>query len=103
MKNKDQILKCFIKDSKLIISIGVGTLAFAHEESQNNEHYNEETEEYEKIVSITDPKKFAEDIRYSMLNEREDGACPLTLFLDEMCQAAIDDGSLGVKFLKNDD
>lgn len=90
-------LKVCVKNNKLVISLGIDCLADGFERCPDNEEYNNETGEYEKSVKITDKLQFAKDVVLAMENEREDGSNPLTDFLDKMCQAAVDDGSIAVK------
>ncbi len=105
MKKRDAPLKVVVKDSHLVISIGISTLAFAAEEGPFTEYNPDlaENEEYtgtayEKIATVTDAKEFAKDVVYAMLREDDEGSTPLSRFLDAMAVAASEDGSIGLSY-----
>lgn len=93
-------LRNYIKNNKLYITIGVDLLASGFEQSPDNEEYDEESGEYKKIVKVTNPLEFGKEVLIQMDNEKEDGSSPLTDFLDAMCQAAVNDGSIAVEYKK---
>jgi hypothetical protein len=85
-KTKDQPLRVEVVDGELVIRIGISTLAFA----QHFRQWNTGQAGY----AVTDEKEFAEDVGNAMGREEEDGSSPLNDFLDRMCDAAADDGSI---------
>jgi hypothetical protein len=89
-------LKADVRDRKLVIEIGVETLAWAFEHSEGNNPYNENSGDFEREVSIADPDQFAEDVCVEINREGEDGSSPLTRFLDSMTDEAVNQGSLGI-------
>jgi hypothetical protein len=93
-------LRIAVKNGELTISVGVETLAWAFERLPENQPYNEQrgetdddSPEFLQSLLITNPGGFAVDVKRAMKNEEEDGATELFKFLDNMCQAAVDDGS----------
>lgn len=89
MKSKDVPLRVRVYNGRLNISIGVDTLAFADLERRNFEH--------EKHYRILDSRQFAVDTAREMEREDEIGASPLTNFLDDMMDKAIEQGSTAIK------
>lgn len=87
-----------IKDGRLIIGIGVRTLAHAVCYSDWANPYDDERGDYIRTFAITDAGRFAKDVMCAMLDEREDGSSPLSDFLDKMAEAAVDDGSEACEF-----
>jgi hypothetical protein len=80
---KDQPLKFAIEDGRLIISIGVNTLAFADEERT--------------CYLVTDADGFARDVLIELQNEKEDGSTAITDALDKAMTEAVESGSNHVK------
>lgn len=85
-----------VEQGRLVIEIGIHTLAHAAAFSDWANPFDEKRDDYIRNFAITDPEQFAQDVMHAMLAEREDGSSPLSDFLDEMMQAAISDGSLGL-------
>lgn len=85
-----------VKNGQLVIAIGVQTLAWATAYADWANPFNEARDDYIRTFAIEDPEQFAKDVASAMLAEREDGASPLSLFLDQMAEAAINDGSTGI-------
>lgn len=79
-----------------MIRVGTGTLAWAFDYNADNNPWNDEKNSYVQSWKVTDPKQFAEDVRIAALDESEDGSSPLTRFLDQICQSAVEAGSLGI-------
>lgn len=99
MKNHaDSPLHVRIENEQLVISIGIERLASVFEESEDNQVYNEESHDYDRVLRITDKQEFAKDVVSAMREESENGSTPLYYFLMAMCQAAADDGSTGVDY-----
>ena len=81
-----------VEDGQLVIRIGVDTLAFAI--ANGDAFHDEEVRPF----AIIDNTRFAKDIVIAMEAEEEDGSSPLTEFIEEAAQAAIDDGSEAVDY-----
>ena len=91
-----QELKATVEDGRLVIAIGVQTLAHAIAYADWANLFDEAADDYIRTFAIEDAPQFAKDVVSAMLDEREDGSTPLSDFLDQMAQAAIEDGSLGL-------
>jgi hypothetical protein len=91
-----QELKVTIEDGRLVIAIGVQTLAHATAFSEWANPFDEAADDYIRTFAIEDAPQFAKDVVSAILDEREDGSTPLSDFLDKMAEAAIEDGSLGL-------
>lgn len=85
-KNKDQVLKCEIVNDVLTISIGVSTLCFA---VQNSDDWDG--------GEITNEAEFAKDILEELESESENGTTPVHSLLDTAANNAADSGSEWVK------
>jgi hypothetical protein len=90
-----------VASGRVLIEIGIETLAHAARLSDWANPYDDEKHDYIRTFEITDPLEFAKDVNRAMLNEREDGSSPLSDFLDAMTQAALDDGSMGAEYNKS--
>ena len=86
-----------VKAGRLVIEIGVHTLAHAASYADWANPFEEASGDYFRTFAITDPVEFAKDVVHAMLHEREDGSSPLSDFLDRMMEAALDDGTLGAE------
>jgi hypothetical protein len=93
-----QRLKVTVKNGRLIISIGVNTLAHAVSYADWVTPYDDEKGDYFRTFAITDPEAFAKDVKMAMMEEREDGSSLLSDFLDKASGAAVDDGAEGCEF-----
>lgn len=93
---KDQPLTVEIKDDEIVIRMGIDTVKWAIEHHEDSQPYNEETNDYEQKWIVSDAAEFANDVRRAMNREEEDGTTPLIEFLDNMCIAALEDGSCGI-------
>lgn len=83
-EDKDQPLQCGVEDDRLVISIGVDTLAFADKERTG--------------LNINDPTGFAGDVVRMLTHEDETGWTLLSGLLDTASQAVADDGSEFIDF-----
>jgi len=92
-----QPLKATIENGRLVIAIGVQTLAHASAASDWANPFDETVYDYIRTFAIEDAPQFATDVVGAMLAEKEDGSTPLSDFFDKMAQAAIEDGSLGLR------
>lgn len=86
-------LETKIIDGKLVISIGVETLAFASRPENGGPLTTCEIEPGWE-------NEFARDVAYEIGREEENGDTPLAKFLDSMIEAAADNGSEALKFHK---
>lgn len=85
-----------IEKGALVVRIGIGTLAHAVTYSDWAHPYDEGSGDYIRSFAIVDAPQFAFDVVHEMLREAENGATPITDFLDRMSEAAVNDGSLGL-------
>lgn len=91
-------LSVVVQRGRLVIEIGVDTLAHSASYADWANPFDEQRDDYIRTFAITDTVQFAKDVTFAMLHEREDGSSPLTDFLDRMMEAALDEGSLGCEF-----
>lgn len=81
---------------KLVIEIGVYTVAHSASYADWANPYDEESGDYIRTFAIADPEQFANDVAHEMQREAEDGSTPLSHFIDKVMLGAIEDGSLGI-------
>jgi hypothetical protein len=96
--SKDTPLSVVIENGELKIKIGIDCLASAIARGNDFHRFDEKKDEYIRQFAITDSAKFTHDVARALQHEEEDGSTPLSKLLDEMGQAAIDDGSVGVEY-----
>lgn len=94
---REQSLLVEVKDGRLIMSIGVETLAFAVENAPGPPltRYDEESGEFVH-TKVTDAGAFATEVRGALMAEQEDGSTPLDRMLDAVAWDAIGDGCDGI-------
>lgn len=92
---EDQPLSVEVMDGCLIISIGIGTLAFSAQSQEPFNAYDERMGNWRDYWIIKDPLEFARDVRNEAGREEEDGSTPLTDFLDKVCAEALEQGCVG--------
>jgi hypothetical protein len=90
MKGKDDGLAVALVDGRLVISIGVNTLAHA-------------TAYADDPVKIVDPDLAAEEIVRELTREEEDGTTPVHKLLDKAVFDAWENGGEGFAYLDDDD
>jgi hypothetical protein len=90
----DLPLVCRREGEQLVIRIGIGTLAFAAEHCEKFYDYDKHASTGPPYVKVIDKGELCNDTIRELSREREDGATPLCLLLDECTEAARDDGSL---------
>jgi len=90
-------LEVKIIDGKLVISIGIETLAWASDHSDLSMPYNKEANDFVPKWKVIDPLEFAADVARELRREAEDGSSLLTRVLDKAIEEAIEQGSLGVE------
>lgn len=86
-------LRCRVHKGVLTVEIDISTLAWAYEHQPDNWTGRGD----ESIYFVTDAKEFAHDVASEMNREAEDGSTPLSLFIDSMCTAATNEGSIAVE------
>ena len=89
-------LRIVVEEGQLVISISCKTLAFAFEEGEDNNVYDEKLKDNRKISKVIDVGVFAEDVCNELNREGEDGSTAFTRFLDKIMNEAANQGSLGV-------
>jgi hypothetical protein len=106
LRKKDTPLTIKIENGLFTIQIGIDTLAWAFDHLDSNNPYKEIGPEDEfgdrdwdfvQEYKVVDSEEFAKDVARIMQREEEDGSTPLSNFLDKMCNAAVDYGSIGVE------
>ena len=103
-ENKKELpLRVQVKDDHLCIAIGIDTLAFAFENSDWNNPYDEDFVDSKRTFSVCNKAQFAEDVCRELNREGEDGSTPFTRLLDDMLSEAADQGSLGIKEARDAD
>jgi hypothetical protein len=95
-RGADASLTVDIIEDEIVIRIGIGTLAWAFEHMHENNPYNEAAHDFVQTWKVTDLTEFAEDVVGELTNEEEDGSHPLNLLLDQVCSAAVEQGSVGI-------
>jgi len=86
--NTDQPLSAQVEDEQLVIKIGVCRLAKSSEHDEGSMFRDKK---------IFDPKQLCEDICEAMNREDDQGRTPLMDFIDNMQQAAIENGSTAIE------
>jgi hypothetical protein len=84
-----------VEGDQLVIRIGVDTLAFCFEISDENNPYVESVGDFRKQWVVTDKYKFAKGVGIGLCDESGDGSTPLNRILDSACIRAIED-AMGV-------
>lgn len=87
---KDQQLTVEIVDDRLVISIGVGLLAFAVQAASDVSGWPEDW-------YITDPAAFAKEIARTLEREEEDGTTPVHKMLDAAALETLEQGADAVE------
>ena len=73
-----------VEKDELVIRIGVNTLAFAFEISEDNQFFDEmEANDFRRAFKVVDKHKFARGVALGLMSEEEDGSTPITKVLDE--------------------
>lgn len=94
---REDPLRVVVKGGALTISIGVETLAWAFEQSQDCQPHDDETGKFMQRLLVTNPVGFAADVKREIQREEEDGNTELYKFLDLVCMNAVDDGSVYIE------
>ncbi len=96
-RGADAPLTVDIEDDEIVIRIGIGTLAWAFDRMEENNPWSADKRDFVQKWRVSDPKEFARDVVGELTNEEEDGSHPLNRLLDQVCNAAVDQGSLGIE------
>lgn len=78
-----QPLTVGVEKDELVIRIGVNTLAFSFEVSEDNQPFDKKANDFRRAFKVTDKHRFAEGVSVGLTNEEEDGSTPFTKILDE--------------------
>lgn len=97
---REQRLTAEVIGNRIVISIGINTAAWATNEHPDFYTYDEKVRDWTHKIQVTDIRAFAKEIVRAMLNEREDGSTITTDFMDKAILDAVEDGAVGVEFLK---
>jgi hypothetical protein len=95
--SSDRPLSAEIRGRELVIRVGLGTIAWAFEHDTENNRWDDDKNNFIQGWKVSDRVEFAKDVRREALREEEDGSTPLIRFLDQLCRAAADSGSLGIE------
>jgi hypothetical protein len=79
-----------VEGDELVIRIGVDTLVFAFETSEDNNPFDEDTDDFRREFKVTDKHEFAKGVANSLRDEEEDGSTPITKILDEAYIGAVE-------------
>jgi hypothetical protein len=80
-----------VEGDQLVIRIGVDTLAWCFEISEDNQPFDEKAKDFRREWKVVDPHKFAKGVGSGLCIEEEDGSTPLTCILDAACVTAVED------------
>ena len=89
-------LEARIERGALVVRVGIQTLAHAVTYADWANQYDEQSGDWLRNFAIMDAPQFASDVLHEMLREKEDGSTPLSDFIDQMSENAVNDGSLGL-------
>lgn len=89
-------LKIGVEGDQLVIRIGVDTLAFCFEISDDNQPFDDEANDFRRSWKVIDRHKFAEGVARGLQIQEEDGSTPLTRILDNACMRAVED-NMGIE------
>lgn len=92
----DQPLSCKVEDDELVIRIGIDTLAFAADQGELFNPFDEDLNDFVQKWKVIDSKGFAEDVSRELEREDEIGGSPLIYLIEKMFDKVLDDGSLSV-------
>lgn len=98
MNAHNQPLEVEVKGGRLVISIGIDTLAFAANHHDEFTPYDKNLGDWVQRWKVFENGEFALAVARQMGRESEDGSTPLTRFQDEMFIAAVKDGCLGIEY-----
>ena len=79
-----------VEGDQLVIRIGVDTLAWCFEISEDNQPYDEKAGDFRRSFKVTDVHRFAKGVGIGLKDEREDGSTLLTDAIDAACINAVE-------------
>jgi hypothetical protein len=82
---------------RLVISIGIDTLAFAARHSDYANPWNDERNDFVSAFTITDERVFAHEVARALKDEEEDGSTLVHAMLDRAIENAVENGCDGVE------
>jgi hypothetical protein len=94
----DQHLEVKIVDNKIVISLGIDTLRYVAESSDNLGRYHRDFNPDGIWKKVCDKKEFAKDVWYELTREEEDGTTIVHQMFDTAINNAIDNGTNGVEY-----
>jgi len=100
-KGRQAPLSVSIKNGVFTVAIGVETLAWAFEQSEDCQGFDDRKAKFLQQYRVTDPDGFAKDVKREFEKEEEDGNTELYKFFDQMCMNALEDGSGFIDYLAN--
>lgn len=81
-----------VTNCRLVISIGIDTLAFAAANCER--FYDGESGDY--TARVTDNREFAREVALALQHEKEDGTTPVHVLLDNAFEYVVGDGGNGI-------
>jgi hypothetical protein len=96
---KEQPLRCEIVDGRIVISVGINTLAGAPADREPWVVYDmaDDRNDFYRKLRVTDPEEFAQDVARALEREEEDGTNDLHRLFDKAMIDAVEDGSGAVE------
>lgn len=79
-----------VEGDQLVIRIGVDTLAFCFEISEDNQPFDEKANDFRRSWRVTDKYQFAKGVANGLRVEEEDGSTSLMRTLDAACIDAVE-------------
>jgi hypothetical protein len=86
-----QPLKISIEGDNLVIRIGVDTLAYCYEISDDNQRHDDQSGEFHQMYKVSDKYKFAQGVANALHDEEDNGSTPVIRILEEACVKAVED------------
>ena len=96
-RGADAPLTVDVEEDEVVIRIGIGTLAWAFDHMVENNPWSNDKHDFVQKWKVSDPVEFANDVVGELTNEAEDSSHPLNILLDQVSNAAADQGSLGIE------
>lgn len=82
-----------LEGDQLVIRIGVDTLAFCFEISEDNQPFDDKANDFRRSWKITNKYRFAQGVATGLRQEEEDGSTPITRILDDAYTFAVEDSA----------
>ena len=94
-KQADAPLSVKVTDGRLVISIGISTLAFAAQECNYCYSYDQTVNDFVHHMKVTDPLLFAKELVTELQEEDEEGTTSVHLMIDKAVEQAVENGARG--------